>query len=108
MAMEITSRSVRLGHRASSIRLRRSCSSVLVSELVSSEIGKITGYERLSGFDERQRKTRSWAFLSKAFNFWKVGGGGGGVIRRREAEGKKKTRSSWLPDPDRRWPVQGW
>ncbi|KAJ1419030.1 hypothetical protein SESBI_15291 [Sesbania bispinosa] len=21
---------------------------------------------------------------------------------------KEKKRSSWLPDPDRRWPIQGW
>lgn len=24
------------------------------------------------------------------------------------AEKKEKKRSSWLPDPDKRWPIQGW
>ncbi|KAK4262178.1 hypothetical protein QN277_027763 [Acacia crassicarpa] len=24
------------------------------------------------------------------------------------AEKKQKKRSSWLPDPDKRWPIQGW
>jgi len=25
-----------------------------------------------------------------------------------EEKKEKKKRSSWLPDPERRWPVQGW
>ncbi|KAF0910359.1 hypothetical protein E2562_001537 [Oryza meyeriana var. granulata] len=33
-------------------------------------------------------------------------GGAGGEEGSKEKKGKKK-RSSWLPDPDRRWPVQG-
>ncbi|CAA6653579.1 unnamed protein product [Spirodela intermedia] len=32
---------------------------------------------------------------------------GGKTMEGREGE-KQKKRSSWLPDPEKRWPVQGW
>ncbi|XAR57898.1 hypothetical protein NMG60_11026188 [Bertholletia excelsa] len=116
------SRSFRLD-RGHSMRLERSGSSVLASELGCSEIVRITAYERLSqsagiasrdcpdGF-RRRRKTGAWTLLRKVFSFQKVDGGH--MKGRRAAatvapeEEKKNRRSSWLPDPNRRWPVQGW
>lgn len=125
--MEILSRSFRLERGSSSMRLGRSNRSFLVSDLVSSEITNFTSYERLSesmritsGKRSRTR-SRAWASLvSKAFSFRKTGGGRGVSGRRvaenaeetprvaAAAEGRKRRRSSWLPDPQRRWPVQGW
>ncbi|KAI8552004.1 hypothetical protein RHMOL_Rhmol06G0231400 [Rhododendron molle] len=123
--MEILSRSFRLERGSPSMRLGRSNRSFLVSDLVSSEISNFTSYERLSESmritsGERSRtRSRAWASLvSKAFSFRKTGGGVSGrrVAEDAEetprvaasAEGRKRTRSSWLPDPQRRWPVQGW
>ncbi|KAL7231478.1 hypothetical protein ACSBR2_009684 [Camellia fascicularis] len=119
--MEIMSRSLRL-ERGSSLRLGRSNSSVLVSELVSSDISRITSYERLSksmrlssaesGGFHRRRKSRAWAFLSKVFSFRRIDGEGAAENEPKPpqaaAEKQNKRRSSWLPDPHRRWPVQGW
>lgn len=94
----------------------RSWSSRLVLESVPSECAAITGYGRLSrsmrALDEPQRqqdKARVWGVLGRLFSR-KVGAvpklateavGG-------KAKEKKKRWSKWLPDPDRRWPVQGW
>ncbi|GAV68769.1 hypothetical protein CFOL_v3_12272 [Cephalotus follicularis] len=111
-------RSFRL-QRGSSLRLQRSSSSLLRSESVSAECRRITGYERLSesmrlsdeldDVSHRRKKIRAFGFLSKVFSFRKFDGDfekkqGQGVVE----EKKKKRRSSWLPDPARRWPVQGW
>jgi hypothetical protein len=75
----------------------------------------------------QQQKPAAWRLLEYVRNRHKAGGGGatsgcgvgsdgdskssdgeresedGG----KEGKDKKKKRSSWLPDPDRRWPVQG-
>ena len=37
----------------------------------------------------------------------RVDGDGDGDGEGRKDKQRKKKRSSWLPDPDRRWPVQG-
>ncbi|KAA8531878.1 hypothetical protein F0562_006406 [Nyssa sinensis] len=110
--MEKISRSFRL-ERGSSLKLGRSNSSLLASELVSSEIARITGYERLTESmrltdelsTDRRRKNRAWKFLVKVFSFRKIGDDD---VIGQPAEEKKKSRSSWFPDPHRRWPVQGW
>jgi hypothetical protein len=112
------SRSFRL-QRGPSIRLGRSYSSALVSETTTSEYAGITRYERLSksmrqsgehSTEKKSRRNKDWGFLSKVFSFRKTPG----VAEAKQGpekvtnSKKKKRRSSWLPDPDRRWPVQGW
>lgn len=34
-------------------------------------------------------------------------GGSGGMIKKKKKKEEVRRRSSWLPDPHRRWPVQG-
>lgn len=117
-------------------RLTRSNSLILGSELAvsGSEFGRVTSfpYQRLSqskwlSSDEHgeykpiisTRKLAGWTYLGKVFSFKRMGGRGQVVAEAAtklpevEVEVlaqvvKKKKRSSWLPDPDRRWPVQGW
>lgn len=115
------------------MRLGRSNSSLLASESISTECARIAGYERLSesmrlssefNLHERRRSRknrRAWGVLSKVFSFHKAindhdkNNKQGGVVEEQEEEEKKnmkkkkkKQRSLWLPDPNRRWPVQGW
>ncbi|CAK7339561.1 unnamed protein product [Dovyalis caffra] len=118
--MELVCRSFRL-ERGSSIKLGRSNSSLLVSESISSECAKIAGYERLSAsmrmsseqdIRYRSRKSRAFMFISKVFSFRKISGDcetkqQANMVTQEEKK-RKKNRSSWLPDPGRRWPVQGW
>ncbi|KAB1214581.1 hypothetical protein CJ030_MR1G014037 [Morella rubra] len=105
----------------SSFRLVRSYSSVLTSETITAECAGITGYERLSEsrrlIDEynigtERKKAKDWWLLGKVFSFRKLPGdvqarkGSEKVVEEKQA--KKKKRPSWLPTPERRWPVQGW
>ncbi|GKV21498.1 hypothetical protein SLEP1_g31475 [Rubroshorea leprosula] len=84
-------------------------SSRLVSESVSAECARIAKYERLSEseiltydrtIDHAQTKSKRLGFLGKIFSSRKASV--------EVEEKRKKKRSSWLPDPKRRWPVQGW
>ncbi|KAF7828849.1 hypothetical protein G2W53_020013 [Senna tora] len=101
-----------------SFRSCRSHSSVLLSESVTSDCAKIAGYERLSKSmrldgecdfefsDRRKRNTKvGLGLLSKVFTFGKLHERPHVAVEKKK---KKKNRSSWLPDPDRRWPIQGW
>lgn len=121
------SRSFRL-ERGSSLHnmLKRSNSSLLASELVSAEIARVTAYEKLfqsmrltdeyasssygHDHDRRRRRNRSgWSFLTKVFSFKKKGSHDVNPPPQVDmAAEEKKKRSTWLPDPQRRWPVQGW
>ncbi|KAK4793482.1 hypothetical protein SAY86_023917 [Trapa natans] len=108
--------------------LRRSNSCRLLSESITDECARVAAYERLSGsmrlssdrdisclgcLQESNKKggSKALALLGKIFNHRKAEGG---PDRRPETdmavaeERKVKKRSSWLPDPERRWPVQGW
>lgn len=105
--------------------LRRSNSSLLLSESITAECARVVAYERLSesmrlssGRDTSclgclegsdKKGSRALALLGKIFSLRKAEGG---PDRRSDAavpgEKKVKKRSSWLPDPERRWPVQGW
>ncbi|CAK9152412.1 unnamed protein product [Ilex paraguariensis] len=127
--MDLLSKSFRLERGSSLKRLGRSNSSHLASELAfSSEIARITAYERLSqsmrftgeSSGSRRRKNRALVLLSKIFCWKKIGGDekkGQGAVETRakpttqvvpeESDMKKKRQSSWLPGPHRRWPVQG-
>ena len=101
-------------------RVRKN-SSLLISESISPECARIAGYERLSASMRMRneqdigygsRKSRVYTFISKVFSFMKISSDceteqHGDVVTREGERGKKK-RSSWLPDPERRWPVQGW
>lgn len=108
--MEI-GRSFRL-QRDSSMRLGRSNSSLLLSESITAECARITSYERLSesmrlsnecNSQLRRKNNRTWRFLSKVFSYRKVS-----EDDAPKEKTKKQASSSWLPDPNRRWPVQGW
>nr|DAD21664.1 TPA_asm: hypothetical protein HUJ06_023127 [Nelumbo nucifera] len=110
-------------------------SSMLVTKLISSECAKNTGYEKLPrsvrtteadecGDAANLKKNIAWKFLSRMIcKQEKIGdgsdsgsGSSSGVEGVKEDDGstskaevkQKKKRSSWLPDPERRWPVQGW
>ena len=125
-------RSFRL-ERGSSIRLGRSYRSALIPESVTSECARITSYERLSEsmrlsceYNSRisttRNKNKTLGILSKVFSFRKTSGHdietekGAEIVAEEEKvkketnmkKKKKKKWSSWLPDQDKRWPVQGW
>ena len=103
-----------------SFGLCRSHGSVLLSESVTSECARITGYERLSKSmrlsgeidfsDERPKRKRGFGILSKVFAFRRMAEGPERpeVEESQTVEKKQKKRCSWLPDPERRWPIQGW
>ncbi|KAI4331425.1 hypothetical protein MLD38_029615 [Melastoma candidum] len=106
--------------RSFSRRVGRSNSCLLESELArSDDFGAIVGYQRLS---ESMRLTGERDYVSGIRPGKKRAGVVVGLFgrvfsfrRQRPEEGrkaeemkKKKKRSSWLPDPDRRWPIQGW
>ncbi|KAG2724810.1 hypothetical protein I3843_01G034000 [Carya illinoinensis] len=109
------SRSFRL-QRGSSLRIVRSYSSALVSETIPPECAEIASYERLSNSmklsneystGQNNKKDKDWGLLGKVFSFRKASAN---VEAKRGPENvkRKKKRSSWLPDPQKRWPVQGW
>lgn len=122
----------------SSFRLRRSRSSALYSGSIPSESARFTSYERIShsmrlddepfpssidwsddesrrkgdgGRHSRRRRNRALSSkISRLFSFLRPSARDG----EREAGSEKrsarrrKSGSNWLPDPNRRWPVQGW
>ena len=121
-------RSFRL-ERGSSIRLGRSYSSVLVPENITSDCDRITGYERLSQsmrasineneneydtIDDtttRNNKNKTWGILRRVFSSRKRDDETEKVKKEMNKMKKKKMKikwSSWLPDSEKRWPVQGW
>lgn len=118
--MELVCRSFRV-ERGASIKFGRSNSSLLISESISSECTRVARYENLSAsmrmsndqdIGYRSRKSRAYTFISKVFSFRKISSDcetrqQADMVTQEEKKGKKK-RSSWLPDPERRWPVQGW
>ncbi|GAB2231841.1 hypothetical protein Droror1_Dr00010857 [Drosera rotundifolia] len=96
----------------------------LFSDSIPAESNRFLGYERLSQStrfaddksppgegkrSDRFPRGRKWGFLIRVFSFRKLtadsGRSGEGKM---EKEKKKTEASAWLPDPDRRWPVQGW
>ena len=94
-----------------SVRLSRSEGILLSSESVTSECAKVGGYERLSqtmeineGYEHKKNK-RGIGFLSKVLNLTRISSPHEAAEM---AAKKEKKRSSWLPDPQKRWPVQGW
>lgn len=111
--------------RGSSTRIGRSNSLLLVSETISSDSARFTGYERLSqsmrlGPDEQnhvdprhQLKKKTVFLLSRIFSR----SGRQAQSEKKEQIGrscnngekkKKSWYSAWVPDPNQRWPVQGW
>ncbi|KAJ1415310.1 hypothetical protein SESBI_18267 [Sesbania bispinosa] len=95
-------------------RLSRSQRILLSSESVTLECSRITGYERLSQSmrlegecdfrdDEHKKHKKGMGLLSKVFFFTRIS-----TPKEEDMAVKKKKRSSWLPDPNRRWPIQGW
>ncbi|WOK92275.1 hypothetical protein Cni_G00966 [Canna indica] len=115
-------------HRSNSFHVRtvgRSHSSrMLLESSVSSECAQVAKYERLSlstrSSDEpRQRGPRVgvWRLLTDAFArtiselpaaAYNSKATEMSAEKKEKKKKKKKRWSSWLPDPDRRWPVQGW
>ncbi|CAL9764153.1 unnamed protein product, partial [Musa acuminata subsp. burmannicoides] len=108
-------------HRSHSLLARivgrsQSCRLILESA-VAEHSAAITKYKRLSHStrspDERPRQQRAsearWLlahfFLRKAGEVPRDTNKG--KTKKKEKK-KKKSWSSWLPDPTRRWPVQGW
>lgn len=104
-------------------RLERSNSSLLASEYISP---RITIYEKLSKssrfleesppisrsyHDHHRRGNKSgWSFLTKVFSsFKKTDSQAHPTVKpSQSAVQEKKKKTSWLPDPQQRWPVQGW
>lgn len=127
--MDMFCGSFRLDETSSLRKLGRSSSSLVASELVTSEIARITAYEKLSQSmrltDESTtnhkhcKRNSAWTSLLKVFSYKKVENA---TVKKRQTTAQtaaeaprvvdvgdaKKRRSSWIPDPHRRWPVQGW
>ncbi|KAG6484517.1 uncharacterized protein LOC122010462 [Zingiber officinale] len=77
--------------------------------------------EELPPPQPRRSKAGAWRFLSQYFsgkrlrelpnidhadnNYYEEGEGTREIHKNKD---RKKRRASWLPDPERRWPVQGW
>lgn len=106
-----------------SFRWSNSNRSLLQSESVTSECARIAGYERLSksmrlpgecdfSFSNGRKKNSKvgLGLLSKIFSFRRISSGHEKpqVAAAEEEKKKEKKRSSWLPEPGRRWPIQGW
>ncbi|XP_074558185.1 uncharacterized protein LOC141814085 [Curcuma longa] len=113
-----------------SIVVGRSYSSRLIlgSSPIASECAR---YERISKSarspeelappQPRRSKAGAWRFLTQYFsgkrlcelpnidqadnNYYEEGEGTREIDKNKD---RKKRRASWLPDPERRWPVQGW
>ncbi|GMN29503.1 hypothetical protein TIFTF001_002456 [Ficus carica] len=99
---------------------RRSNGALLDLESISSECSRIASYERLPSDDrkacrsvteKRSAKKKIGALgiiiLSKVLSFAKDENNHNHNNKKTTTTGKKR-RSTWLPDPERRWPVQGW
>lgn len=92
-----------------SFRLSKSERILLSSESVTSQFA---AYERLSQsmrLNEEYKKNKTnqkgTRFLSKVLTFTRIST----PHEEHEIKAKKeKKRSSWLPDPHKRWPIQGW
>lgn len=94
-------------------KFTRSNTSRLSSEIGSSLSSRFSHYENLSrsmritddvesnSNHGRRSRNGAWAFVTKFFSLKKAGGdtSAGRMI---------VTSSSWRPDPNCRWPVQGW
>lgn len=113
--------------RGSSIRLGRSYSSALVPESITSDCDRITGYKRLSQsmrasindneneydtIDDTttRNKNKTWGILRRVFSSRKRDDEAE-KVKKEMNKMKKKVKSkwsSWLPDSEKRWPVQGW
>lgn len=120
------SRSFRQQQGSSSFKLCRSESSLLMSESISNEYARLASYERLSGSmrlgnecvlgKSRCKKNKAWGILSKVLSFRKHSGDMETKQLPEFDEENKKTKKKknlkkhckWLPDPEKRWPVQGW
>lgn len=98
-----------------SFRLSKSHRIPFSSEYVTSECGyeRLSQSMRLSGeydFSEKYKKNKRGAgLLGKVFSFARISSPHEEPNKMAERVVKKeKKRSSWLPDPDKRWPIQGW
>jgi hypothetical protein len=103
-----------------SFRLSKSEHILLSSESVSSECAKIAGYERLTqsmrlneeyDYEEHKKNKRGVGFLTKVLNFTRISTPQEATETATTAAAKKekkRKRTSWLPDPDKRWPIQVW
>ncbi|PNX80611.1 hypothetical protein L195_g036617 [Trifolium pratense] len=58
-------------------------------------------------YEEHNKNKRGVGFLSKVLNFTRISTTQEAAAMAAKKE-KKRKRSSWLPDPDKRWPIQGW
>lgn len=97
-------------------KFSRSGNSRLVSEIGSSVSARFTAYEKLSDSmrmaDDvastnnhgRRSKNGVLRFVNKIFSLKK----GGSDSSETRAEKTSVRTSSWRPDPNSRWPVQGW
>ncbi|GAU18514.1 hypothetical protein TSUD_233860 [Trifolium subterraneum] len=61
-------------------------------------------------YEEHKKNKRGVGFLSKVLNFTRISTPQEAAEMAAAAaeKEKKRKRSSWLPDPDKRWPIQGW
>ncbi|OMO56895.1 hypothetical protein CCACVL1_26184 [Corchorus capsularis] len=117
--------------KGSSLRVGRCNSLLLKSEFISLECNRIATYEKIldstkpipecNGGRHGQKKRKSFGFMiSKVFSSRKVpvdfqmedrpevASMEENKNNKKKKKKKKKEKSSWLPDPERRWPLQGW
>ncbi|CAL0311498.1 unnamed protein product [Lupinus luteus] len=102
-----------------SYKLSRSHHMLLSSELTS-ECSRIGGYDRLSKsvrlsgehdfIHQNKKLKRGMGLFGKVFSFTRISSSSSShngpddkVVNE-----KQNKWSSWLPDPEKRWPIQGW
>ncbi|KAK4584289.1 hypothetical protein RGQ29_022146 [Quercus rubra] len=99
--------------RGSSIRLGRSYSSALVPASITSDCDRITGYKRLSqsmraSINDNENE---YDTIDDTTTRNKKRDDEAEKVKKEMNKMKKKVKSkwsSWLPDSEKRWPVQGW
>ncbi|KAL9229865.1 hypothetical protein vseg_005285 [Gypsophila vaccaria] len=117
--------------RCSSLPISRSrsrTSSVLSNDSIPFESARFTRYERLSHSmrldldadssltfrisKDKKTRNKAWVLISRVFSF-RRSNASDDILKYDDHHGDvikpvKPRRSTWLPDPNRRWPVQGW
>ncbi|OIW11004.1 hypothetical protein TanjilG_22811 [Lupinus angustifolius] len=91
---------------------------IMLSSELSSESSRIGGYERLSKsvrltgehdfIDQNKELKRGMGIFGKVFSFTRISSSSHKGLDNKVMVKKQNKRSSWLPDPEKRWPIQGW
>ncbi|KAE9612984.1 hypothetical protein Lal_00027400 [Lupinus albus] len=85
---------------------------ILLSSELTSECSRIGGYQRLTEehdfIDQHLKLKRGIGLFGKVFSLTRISSSSHKVPDNKMVMKKQNKRSSWLPDPQNRWPIQGW